>query len=48
MKEVSPEEALMAAKDEEDAKKVSQRRKDEVLHAVRGFSSEGQEYDAYG
>lgn len=48
MKEVSVEEVLVAAKGEEDAKRLFQQRKDKVLHEARGFSSEGQEYDAYG
>ena len=48
MKEVSVGEVLEAARSEEDAKRGFQQRKDTILHEVKGFSSEGQEYDAYG
>ncbi|CAD6576375.1 MAG: SM-like, degradation of cytoplasmic mRNAs and positively regulates transcription initiation [Cyphobasidiales sp. Tagirdzhanova-0007] len=46
MKEVSVGEVLEAARSEEDAKRGFQQRKDTILHEVKGFSSEGQEYDA--
>lgn len=47
MKEASPEEVLLALREEEDARKLLLQRKDKLLHETRGFSSEGQEYDAY-
>lgn len=47
MRQASVDEVLAAAKAEEDAKKVYQKQKEQVLHDKRGFSSEGAEYDAY-
>jgi hypothetical protein len=47
MREASVEEVLAASKAEEDAKKEYQKKKEQVLHEKRGFSSEGAEYDAY-
>jgi hypothetical protein len=47
MRQAPVEEVLAAAKEEEDAKKVSHQRKEQILHDTRGFSSEGAEYDAY-
>ncbi|KAK9896100.1 Sm-like ribonucleoprotein [Cystobasidium minutum MCA 4210] len=47
MREASVDEVLAAAKEEEEAKKTYQKRKEQVLHDKRGFSSEGAEYDAY-
>lgn len=47
MRQATVEEVLAAAKAEEDAKKVYQKQKEQVLHDKRGFSSEGAEYDAY-
>lgn len=47
MKETSPEEVLRAAKDEEEAKRKHHRRQEKTLFEKRGFSFEGQEYDAY-
>ena len=48
MREASTQELLKATKAEEANKKVYQQRKDQVLHDQRGYSAEGQEYDAYG
>ena len=47
MREASVDEVLSAVKEEEEAKKTYQKRKEQVLHDKRGFSSEGAEYDAY-
>lgn len=47
MREASVEEVLAAAKQEEDAKRAYQQKKEKTLHIQRGFSSEGQDYDAY-
>ena len=48
MREASTQQLLEATKAEEANKKVYQQRKDQVLHEQRGYSAEGQEYDAYG
>lgn len=47
MRQASVEEVLAEAKQEEDAKKGFQQKKEKVLHIQHGFSSEGQDYDAY-
>lgn len=47
MREAPVEEVLALAKQEEDSKRTFQQKKEKVLHEQRGFSSEGQEYDAY-
>lgn len=47
MQQASVEDVLAASKEEEESKKVYQKRKEQVLHDKRGFSSEGAEYDAY-
>lgn len=41
------EEVLAVATQEEEAKRGHQTKKEKVLHTQRGFSSEGQDYDAY-
>jgi hypothetical protein len=47
MREASVEEVLAIAKQEEEAKRAFQQKKEKTLYTQRGFSSEGQDYDAY-